>query len=87
MENYVLYHPKDTVTFTLAQSEDYLRLQHELETKGCEYEIKEWGRTFDQVNCDYVPTIRVYEHERFVDYTVDYFNTFDKIKAGHFKEI
>lgn len=85
MENYVLYHPKGD--FTLTQTHDYLKLQHELEAKGYEYEAKEWGHTFDQVNRDYVPTIDVYEDGRKVIYTVDFFNTFDKIKAGHFKEI
>ena len=85
METFVLYHPKGE--FNLSQTEDYLRLQQELEKNGYAYETREWGHTFDQVNCNYVPTVRVYPTTKFVDYTVDYFNTFDKIKAGHFKEI
>lgn len=83
MINYVLYHPKGELT--MLQTHDYLRLQYELEAKGYAYETKEWGGCFYQINREYVPTIRVYEDDRSVDYTVDFFNTFDKIKSGHFK--
>jgi len=80
MEIYVLYHPKDA--FTIVQTADYTKLQHELDIRGLEYETKEWGHTFDQVNTEYVPTIRVYDGCRTVDYTVEFFNTHGKIVAG-----
>jgi hypothetical protein len=84
-EQYVLYYPKGN-EMTLTESHDYLKLQHELELKGYDYIEKQWGKTFDQVNKPYTPTIDVYEDGGKTIYTVDFFNTYDKIKAGHFAE-
>jgi len=85
MESYVLYHPKDA--FTIVQTADYTKLQHELDIRDIEYETKEWGHTFDQVNTDYVPTIRVNADGKLVDYTVEYFNTHERIVHGHFTDL
>lgn len=85
MESYVLYHPKDK--FTIVQTADYTKLKHELDIRGMDYETKEWGHTFDQVNTNYIPTIRVYSNGKIVDYTVQYFNTHEKIVSGHFADL
>lgn len=82
---YVLYYPKEDLT--LVQSHDYAKLQHELQVRGYDYLEKEWGHTFDQVNKEYEPTIRVYEDGKMTDFTVEYFNTLDKIKEGYFKDV